>query len=473
MKPLEALIARGEGEGLEFIPALTRRTYLKQVLVAFSNRPEGGIILVGVADDGRVVGLRRDLRRYRTPQAMMDAVSALARDAISPPSVDLEFALHSHGPHLVLQITVHPGPQPPYRSGEVYVRDGPHVRPATPEEVATLTVRACRMRRRARWRRWIDLGQGTLLVCALAVLTAILVTSWTFFRYHPDALYRAPPDAWLSAPAVSPDGRQVAFVQAQDDGSRLCLVDTSGALSCPLSSTLSLSTPAFSPDGRFLAYAVREEDRTSIRVLDLGTGRSHLVADLPASDVGGLAFSPDGATLAFHSDHENPGQGRWIYQIPLTGGTPQRLVALPGDNTLPAYSPDGVCLAFTHREEPRAREQIWTVCPGKQEAAPLVLGPGHYRKPAFTPQGDLVCAASRYIWWGIYRIDPETGKVGVILRKGQRDPAVSADGRWLVFLSPDDEPPAIYRMRLPGLWTLRHWPYRWVQLAFEAATSQR
>ena len=61
----------------------------------------------------------------------------------------------------------------------------------------------------------------------------------------------------------------------------------------------------------------------------------------------------------------------------------------------------------------------------------------------------------------------------MILRKGQRDPAVSADGRWLVFLSPDDEPPVIYRMRLPGPRTLENWPYRLARLAFEAATSRR
>lgn len=55
------------------------------------------------------------------------------------------------------------------------------------------------------------------------------------------------------------------------------------------------------------------------------------------------AWSPDGKTIAFHSNRS----GTWhIYTIPATGGNVKQLTAWPGTQGQPDYSPDGSKIAF-------------------------------------------------------------------------------------------------------------------------------
>lgn len=57
------LIARGEGGGLGFKANITSEKSLEQELVAFANS-NGGILLIGVGDDGSITGLNsEDIRR--------------------------------------------------------------------------------------------------------------------------------------------------------------------------------------------------------------------------------------------------------------------------------------------------------------------------------------------------------------------------------------------------------------------------
>jgi TolB protein len=58
-----------------------------------------------------------------------------------------------------------------------------------------------------------------------------------------------------------------------------------------------------------------------------------------------LTWSPDGRTIAFHSDRT----GAWhIYTVPAAGGTVKQLTTWPGWQGQPDYSPDGNKLAFVY-----------------------------------------------------------------------------------------------------------------------------
>jgi serine/threonine protein kinase len=99
--------------------------------------------------------------------------------------------------------------------------------------------------------------------------------------------------------------------------------------------------PAVSPDGKYLAFA---SDRAGERNLDIWVqalpGGEPVRLTQDAADEDFPSFSPDGNKIAFQSERD----GRGIYSIPVLGGEP-RLLAQKGNR--PRYSPDGQRLSFT------------------------------------------------------------------------------------------------------------------------------
>ena len=99
--------------------------------------------------------------------------------------------------------------------------------------------------------------------------------------------------------------------------------------------------PAVSPDGKYLAFASdrADEGNLDIWVQELPGGEPvRLTKD--AADEDFPSFSPDGNNIAFQSERD----GRGVYSIPVLGGEP-RLLAQKGNR--PRYSPDGQRLSFT------------------------------------------------------------------------------------------------------------------------------
>jgi Tol biopolymer transport system component/DNA-binding winged helix-turn-helix (wHTH) protein len=99
--------------------------------------------------------------------------------------------------------------------------------------------------------------------------------------------------------------------------------------------------PAVSPDGRLLAYASDRADgrNLNIWVQQLEPGGSSVQLTHFDSDTSEPSFSPDGSKTVFRSAHDGGG----IYVIPTIGGEPTRL-APRGRN--PRYSPDGQWIAY-------------------------------------------------------------------------------------------------------------------------------
>ncbi|MGK2934674.1 MAG: protein kinase domain-containing protein [Gemmatimonadaceae bacterium] len=89
--------------------------------------------------------------------------------------------------------------------------------------------------------------------------------------------------------------------------------------------------PAVSPDGRMLAYVTA----AGIFVRQLSGGKAVQIAR-------GLApsWSPDASQIAYGSD-------RGIYVVPALGGTPRRVLS---DAGAPSWSPDGKSLAYVGRD---------------------------------------------------------------------------------------------------------------------------
>lgn len=113
------------------------------------------------------------------------------------------------------------------------------------------------------------------------------------------------------SPAVSPDGRRVAFAVRRVDladntyRSQVWLMATDGATPPqPLTSGTSDGQPRWSPDGRWLAFTARrseKEGHTTLHLLPVDQpGELRTVATMP-DGIADVAFSPDGSLLAFTS----------------------------------------------------------------------------------------------------------------------------------------------------------------------------
>lgn len=105
---LRELIAQGEGEMLEFKKRTTHPSRISRTLVSLANT-RGGQVLVGVDDDGRLVGVRdAEEERFLLRQA--------AGQYVDPP-LPLQFdEVEDDAGRVVLVVTVAESPRKPHRA---------------------------------------------------------------------------------------------------------------------------------------------------------------------------------------------------------------------------------------------------------------------------------------------------------------------------------------------------------------------
>ncbi len=150
----------------------------------------------------------------------------------------------------------------------------------------------------------------------------------------------------LRQPALSPDGRWIAFSWHGD----LWRCPSGGGKAERLTTDpADEQKPAWSPDGRFLAYSSDKRGTRDLYVLDLEQRESRQLT-WHSSDDDAPAWSPDGAWIAFQSNRDSnldlPLNNQvWdVWKMPAGGGTAVRVTRFRGEN--PAWSPDGKFIAY-------------------------------------------------------------------------------------------------------------------------------
>ena len=156
----------------------------------------------------------------------------------------------------------------------------------------------------------------------------------------------APPkaQAYLTEPAISPDGSEIAFVSGGDIWTAPA---NGGEARLLVSHPANESRPLYSPDGRRLAFISTRTGNGDIYVLTLDTGDLKRLTFDDSNDQLD-AWSADGNWLYFTSSSRDISGMNDIFRVRLDGGTPMQVTADAYTNEyFSAPSPDGGAIAFT------------------------------------------------------------------------------------------------------------------------------
>lgn len=148
---------------------------------------------------------------------------------------------------------------------------------------------------------------------------------------------------FLWAPAVSPDGQEIAYSQGEYNGLwRIWMVSLSGAHPRPLTSGREPQIYSrFSRDGQWLIYFTWAPGRSRIWRVSVHGGKAEPLT--PANEDASYGdLSPDGRTLAFTRTEQGAAH---ICVMPVGGGPERQLIHSP--STLPRWSPDGKWITFS------------------------------------------------------------------------------------------------------------------------------
>jgi Tol biopolymer transport system component len=161
-----------------------------------------------------------------------------------------------------------------------------------------------------------------------------------------------------SAPAISPDGRTIAFSSDRDGRSRIWIKQLKSGAEAPITAGVDRA-PRFFPDGESLLVVHAEAGKSSLhRVALLGGASRKLIDDAGLGDV-----SPDGRRIAFIRTVTTPEKIESVLFVARVDGGDERELLRVHEFALvaPRFSPDGRTIAVAQSGQAGAQGMFYLV----------------------------------------------------------------------------------------------------------------
>jgi Tol biopolymer transport system component/DNA-binding winged helix-turn-helix (wHTH) protein len=204
-------------------------------------------------------------------------------------------------------------------------------------------------RRRAEVWAWLLVG-----IVLLALLVVAGVHFWTVHPTSQPVSNAVPLTSYPGRqinPALSPDGKQVAFAWDGEKGDNFDIyVKLVNAGEQPLRLTSNPAaefTPAWSPDGRYIAFCRELPDHIEIWMITALGGGDRKLGE--SAGCGGLSWSPNGKFLALVDKSASHGPFNIFFLSVESGGKQKITSSVPNEyegDYSPHFSPDGRNIAF-------------------------------------------------------------------------------------------------------------------------------
>ena len=260
-------------------------------------------------------------------------------------------------------------------------------------------------------------------------------------------------DDGAASPAFTSDGREVLYSQgswlSERRTWRLAVASGEGTPSIrrPEPFGTDATNLAVSPAARRLSFSRRQHDRNLYRV-ELRGPAGEPEPFLVSTRLEHIAeYSPKGDAIAFVS-HRSGSQEIWLADA--DGSRPRQITSMGGPVTSnPRWSPDGTQIVFDSRREGSA--DLYVVGPQGGPPRRLTTNPGYEGEARWSRDG-------RWIYFHSYRsgatelwkMPAGGGEAIQVTRNGGRNAFESPDGRWLYYVKGPQGGAELWRAPLAG-----------------------